>query len=118
VPSPYVRWRFGRRRTLGAEGCGLLVVRDGLRARAEGGRGGMGYAVHKAGKGISEIDGPAKTPDNAGRVFRRVWVGIVRRSAAGLEEGVEGLVGGTLKSCIRLVEFLCDLARDAAVGSS
>ena len=47
-------------------------------------------------------------------------VGMVRRSAAGLEDGVEGRVGGTLNSspCIRLVEFLCDLARDAAVGAS
>ena len=36
----------------------------------------------------------------------------------GLDEGVEGREGGTLKSCIRLVEFLCDLAFDATVGSS
>lgn len=43
---------------------------------------------------------------------------MVRRSAAGLDEGVLGLVGGTLKSCIRLVELLCDLALEAAVGSS
>lgn len=43
---------------------------------------------------------------------------MVRRSAAGFEEGVLGRVGGTLKSCIRLVELLCDLALEAAVGSS
>ena len=43
---------------------------------------------------------------------------MVRRSAEGLDEGVLGRVGGTLKSCIRLVELLCDLALEAAVGSS
>lgn len=42
----------------------------------------------------------------------------MRRSAAGLDEGVLGRVGGTLKSCIRLVELLCDLALEAAVVSS
>jgi hypothetical protein len=60
---------------------------------------------------------PPNTCESAGRDFV-LCVGMVRRSAAGLEEGVLGRVGGTLKSCIRLVELLCDLALEAAVGSS
>jgi hypothetical protein len=47
-------------------------------------------------------------------------VGIVKRNATGLEEGVDGRVGGTMCSrpCIRLVELVCDFAREAAVGIS
>lgn len=59
-----------------------------------------------------------KTPDREGRAFKRDWLGIVRRRATGLDEGVDGRVGGILKSCGRLVEYLWDLARDAIVGSS
>lgn len=64
--------------------------------------------------------GPGKTEDRAGRDFIRIEVGIVKRSAAGFEEGVDGLVGGTIKSrpWIRLVELVCDFAREAAVGAS
>lgn len=45
---------------------------------------------------------------------------MVSRRAAVLEEGVEGRVGGTWNSELdaRLEELLCDLAREAAVGSS
>lgn len=72
------------------------------------------------------IEGPAwgggeNTDESAGRDFiDRIDVGIVRRSATGFEEGVDGRVGGTMYSrpCIRLVEFACDFARDAAVGLS
>ena len=46
-------------------------------------------------------------------------VGRVRRIAAGFDEGVEGRVGGTTRSaeCSRLVEFVCALAREDAVGA-
>lgn len=58
-------------------------------------------------------DGPWKTAERAGRDFDREAVGMVRRRAAGLEEGVDGRVGGTLNS-----RYLNVFARDAAVGSS
>lgn len=84
----------------------------------EGGLGGWGDVVRNIGDCTLGEAGAAKTAERAGRDFKRDCVGMVSRRAAGLDEGVEGLVGGTLNSCIRLVEFLCDLARDAAVGSS
>jgi hypothetical protein len=51
--------------------------------------------------------------------MREDEVGIVSRKAAVLDEGVEGRVGGTVYSDggIRLVELVCVLARDAAVGA-
>lgn len=63
---------------------------------------------------------PGNTEDREGLDFTRNEVGIVRRKAAEFDEGVDGRVGGTIKSsvCIRLVELVCDLARDAAVGAS
>ena len=47
-------------------------------------------------------------------------VGIVRRSAAGLDDGVEGRVGGTWysKPWSRLVVAVCTFALDDAVGVS
>ena len=48
-------------------------------------------------------------------------VGIVSRSADGLDDGVDGRVGGTLNSAPLtrvVVECLCVFAREAAVGSS
>jgi hypothetical protein len=62
-------------------------------------------------------------PNPAGREGRDLSldvVGIVRRNAAVLDEGVEGRVGGTTKSQanILLPELECVLARDAAVGLS
>ena len=80
----------------------------------EGGRG-------VGGKGDVEraIDGPCvNTAETGVRTFVRYEaVGIVSRSAAGLEEGVVGRVGGTAKSrpCMRLVELACALAREDAV---
>lgn len=65
-------------------------------------------------------DGEGKMEESEGRDFIRIDVGIVKRSATGLDEGVDGRVGGTIYSspCIRLVELVCDFARDAAVGIS
>ena len=64
-------------------------------------------------------EGAENTDDRAGRDFIRIEDGIVNSSAA-VEDGVDGLVGGTVCSrpCIRLVEFVCDFAREVAVGSS
>jgi hypothetical protein len=66
------------------------------------------------------VAGVGKMEDRAGRDFIRIEVGIVKRSAAGFDEGVDGLAGGTMKSSpwIRLVELVCDFAREAAVGAS
>lgn len=67
-----------------------------------------------------DVDGPGKIELMDGRDFiRDMDVGRVSRKAAGLEEGVEGLVGGTCTSieCIRLVEFVCKRALEAAVAA-
>jgi hypothetical protein len=40
--------------------------------------------------------GESNIEDNAGRDFVRIDVGIVKRNAIGLEEGVDGRVGGTM----------------------
>lgn len=86
----------------------------------EGGRGGNGEVARVAeGPATLDGEGEGKTEDKAGRDFIRIEDGIVSRSAA-VEDGVDGLVGGTACSrpCIRLVEFVCDFAREVAVGSS
>lgn len=65
--------------------------------------GGLGCwrEMEEGGRGISgefDLDGGrlGKTVDTGGRVFNRdEEVGMVKRRAAGFEEGVEGLVGGT-----------------------
>ena len=60
--------------------------------RDDGGRGGIGEVA----RGVAPADG-GKTDEIEGRAFKREEeVGIVRRSAAGLEDGVDGRVGGTL----------------------
>lgn len=84
----------------------------------EGGRGNNGDVARSVGDGALSDGGAPNTAERAGRDLSRDWVGMVRRSAAGFDDGVEGRVGGTLKSIILLVEFLWVLARDAAVGSS
>lgn len=63
---------------------------------------------------------PGNTEAKEGLDFTRSEVGIVSRKAAGFDDGVDGRAGGTIKSsaCSRLVEPVCDLARDAAVGAS
>lgn len=48
---------------------------------------------------LTEVEeGPGNTEAREGLDFTRSEVGIVRRNAAGLEEGVDGRVGGTVKS--------------------
>lgn len=89
----------------------------------EDGVGGLGCwrEREEGGRGISgefDLDGGRleKTADTGGRDFSRdEEVGMVRRRAAGLEEGVEGRVGGTRcsKPWARLV--VCDFAREEAV---
>ena len=91
-----------------------------------GGTGSLGCWSEReeGGRGISgefDLDGGrlGKRADTGGRAFSRdEEVGMVRRSAAGLEEGVEGRVGGTRYSipCARLV--VCDFAREEAVAVS
>lgn len=101
VPSPYVRGRLGRRRIFGAMVGERVVLRRGTDARiedVEGGRGGIGEEDRVKGDSWVGVTEPPKTCDSAGRAFRRDCVGIVSRRAAELEEGVHGLVGGTLKS--------------------
>ena len=72
----------------------------------EGGRGGRGDTARGTGDSRLGIAGVAKTCERAGRDLSRDCVGIVNRRAAVFEDGVDGRVGGTLKSCIRLVELL------------
>jgi hypothetical protein len=70
------------------------MLGERLKLVAEGARGRFGEVARGVGpEGVAEGEG--KTADNAGRILR-VWAGIVRRSAAGLAEGVWGRVGGTL----------------------
>lgn len=72
-----------------------LVMGDGV--------GGLGcwIEVEEGGREMSgefDLDGGrlGKTAETGGRAFSRdEEVGMVRRRAAGLEEGVEGRVGGT-----------------------
>ena len=71
-----------------------------------------------AGDSLPLEDGPPNTCERAGRLLSRDCVGIVNRRAVGFDEGVEGLVGGVLISCMRLIELLWLLAFDATVGSS
>ena len=90
------------------------------------GVGGLGCWIDReeGGRGISgefDLEGGrlGKTVDTGGRTFSRdEEVGMVRRRAAGLEEGVEGRVGGTRysKPWARLV--VCDFAREEAVVAS
>jgi hypothetical protein len=94
VPLPYCLCRFGFLSTFGAEVDALeLPVPDRERKLSEdGGRGGMGDVA----RGVADDEG-GKTDEIEGRAFRRrVDVGIVNRSAAGFEDGVDGRVGGTL----------------------
>jgi len=69
---------------------------DGGRARTgeiDGGRGRTGEIA----RGVAEDGGGGKTDEIEGRDLRRADdVGMVNRSAAGLEDGVEGRVGGVL----------------------
>jgi hypothetical protein len=59
----------------------------------DGGRGRTGEIA----RGVAEDGGGGKTDEIEGRDLRRADdVGMVNRSAAGLEDGVEGRVGGIL----------------------
>lgn len=86
----------------------------------DGGRGGIGEVARCVGWGEGLGEEPGNTEAKEGLAFTRNEVGIVNRKAAGFDEGVDGRAGGTVKSsvCSRLVEPVCDLARDAAVGAS
>lgn len=69
---------------------------------------------------MADVDGTGNTAESGTRSFvRDDDVGNVSRKAAELDEGVEGRAGGTVYSDdeIRLIEFVCVLARDAAVGA-
>lgn len=91
---PYCRCRFGFLSIFGADVDALeLPVPDRERRLSEdGGRGGMGEVA----RGVAEDEG-GKTDEIGARTFRREDdVGIVNRSAAGFEDGVDGRVGGTL----------------------
>lgn len=92
VPVPYSRCRFGFLSTFGADVDALeLPVPERERKLSEdGGRGGIGEVA----RGVADDEG-GKTDEIEGRAFRRD-VGMVNRSAAGFEDGVEGRVGGTL----------------------
>lgn len=76
--------------------------------------------MSEAGSGLTGVGGLLlpNTCDSAGLDFSLDCVGIVNLRAAGLEDGVDGRVGGTLKSLMRPVELLCDLALEAAVAPS
>lgn len=61
----------------------------------------MGEVARSGGWGCARVvtrEGPGKTEDRAGLDFIRIEVGIVRRNAAGFDEGVDGRVGGTTNS--------------------
>ena len=91
---------------------------------AEGGRGGGNGDVDRGGIGAAGAAGDVgKTLEMGARDFiRDDDVAIVSLRAAGFDDGVEGLVGGTIYSrpYIRLVvELVCAaLALDDAVGVS
>jgi len=74
--------------------------------------------VRGAGESFPLDEDPPNICERAGRLFSRDCVGIVNRRAAGFDEGVGGLVGGILISCMRLIELLWLFALEAAVGSS
>ncbi len=88
-----MHWRFGLRSTLGTD-CGGIARVD--LDRLDGGRTGVGAgdAVRKGDCALGDDERPNKA-ESAGRDLRRPMVGMVRRSAAVLEDGVEGRVGGT-----------------------
>jgi len=65
----------------------------------DGGRGGGGCGEVDLGNGgaFAEVAEVGKRDDIGGRALRREEdVGMVSRRAVGLDEGVDGLVGGTL----------------------
>lgn len=64
----------------------------------DGARGGRGDDARAADPPALLGEGAGKTADSAGLNLVRIDVGIVRRNATGLEDGVEGRVGGTMLS--------------------
>lgn len=128
VPSPKVRFRFGFFRTLGALGkleVGACLERrdaaeDAAEGGREGGRGGRGDVERGRGAEAKEGGIEGKTLEIGARDLRRDEdVGIVSRKAAELDDGVEGLAGGTVysKPCNR-PRVACTLALEDAVGVS
>lgn len=113
VPSPNTFGRFGLLKTFMEPGTGAGV--GGLGSWSDKEEGGRGIS------GEFDLDGGrlGKTADTGGRAFsREEEVGIVRRRAAGLEEGVEGRVGGTKYSKPWARLAVCDFAREEAVAVS
>ena len=116
---------MGFLRTLGAFGklalWPCLDLIDAADDAADGGReGGRAGARGDVDRANGAVAGPGKTLVIGVRDFRRDDdVGIVSLSAAGLEDGVEGRVGGTMYSrpCNRPVVAVV-LALDDAVGVS
>ena len=108
--------RFVRRRIFEAPN-NVGLARDGGRLIVEG-PGGERFVEEAI--GMPEDEGPGNTEEIAGRDFiRDIEVGSVNRSAAGFDEGVDGLVGGICTSieCIRLVELVCTRAFEDAVAA-
>lgn len=115
VPSPYVRVRFGRFSTLMAGPAGLCACTwrgfddDERPDEADGGREAAGSGeVDRCSGGVWIAGEGGNTFEIGVRTFKREdEVGIVRRRAEGLEDGVDGRVGGTSWSsvCNRPVEL-------------
>ena len=124
-----MRCRLGFFSTLGALGRLALGVcldlADAAEDAAEGGRegeriGGNGDVERARGADAGPGGTEGKTLEIGARAFRRDDdVGIVSLSAAGLEDGVEGLVGGIVysKPCNR-PRVAWTFAPDDAVGVS
>lgn len=124
-----MRVLFGFLSTFGAFGRLALCVcfdradvTDAAEEAAEGGReGGRGGGRGDVERARGADTGPGNTLEIGVRDFiRDDDVGIVSRSAAGLDDGVEGRVGGTLYSrpWKRPVVAVCTFALDDAVGVS
>ena len=99
---------------------------DACDEAAEGGRdGGRAGGSGDVERVRGAVAGPGATDGKPLGIGARVFmrdddVGIVSLRAAGLEDGVEGLVGGTMYSrpYRRLVVAVCAFALDDAVGVS
>lgn len=72
------------------------LERDALVDRLDGGRGSGEEVLRNVGEGTAGDAGAPHTDERAGLVREDEEIGMVNRRAAGFEEGVEGLVGGTL----------------------
>lgn len=123
VPSPYVRCRLGLRNIFGPDDEDAVLGPAAAFDRKDvedGGRDGTGTGTGDD-RPFPVFDEPGKTDVIGVLALRREDdVGIVRRNAAGFDDGVDGRAGGTTYSDERMrpVELLCVLAREAAVAPS